>query len=205
MATILGDPGALIAEVSRRAHHKAVEIEDDARRRSDVILKNAAEETESLRQQSARDAERQASALARRNAARAELDAQRRFVVLREAPIDQVWRAAEERLRDLLRQPAYSEALKRYALRAARELGAGPIVLATDPIGHALLSAQTLEQWSKEAAVQFVRASEPAAAWGGLLATSGRSRLDFTFATRLAAAQAKLRERVFETLNKGTA
>lgn len=205
MATILGDPEALIAEVSRRAHHKAVEIEEDARRHSAALLKSAAEESESIRQQSAYDAERQAVALARRNAARAELEAQRRIVLLREQPIDRTWREAEKRLRDLLRQPDYLDVLKRYALAAARELGAGPIVLAVDPIGHALLSAETLERWSKEAGVQFLRAPEPAGAWGGLLATSGRNRLDFTFATRLASAQAKLRERVFAMLNQGTA
>lgn len=205
MATILGDPEALIAEVSRRAHQKAVEIAEDARRRSAAILDGAKEESESIRRQSEQDAERQVVALARRNAARAELEAQRHFVLLREAPIDRVWRTAEERLRDLVRRPAYLELLKRSAFHAARELGASELMLAADAVGHELLSAETLAQWSKEAGVQFRRASQPASAWGGLLGTSGRGRFDGTFATRLAEVQLRLRERVFQVLSKGTA
>lgn len=205
MATILGDPEALIAEVSRRAHHKAIEIAEDARRRSDAILEGAKQESETIRRQSEQAAESQVAALVRRDAARAELEAQRRFVLLREAPIRRVWQAAEERLRELVRQPAYLDSLKRCALRAARELGASELELAADPAGHELLSAETLEQWSKDAGVRFTRASGPASTWGGLLAISGRLRFDATFPTYLAAAQIGLRERVFRALTKGTA
>ena len=205
MATILGDPEALAAEVSRRAHHRAVEIAEEARRRGAAILEGAKQETESLRRQSEQSVERQVAALVRRNAARAELEAQRRFIQLREAPISRVWRAAEERLRELVQQPAYRELLKRCALRAARELGASELVLAPDPVGHKLLSTETLEQWSKEAGVQFRRAPEPAATWGGLLAVSGRFRFDATFRTQLALAEETLREQVFQILSKGTA
>ena len=203
MATILGDPEALIAEVIRRAHQKAVEIGEDARRRSAAILDGAKEESESIRRQSEQDAERQVTALTRRNAARAELEAQRHFVLLREAPIERVWHAAEERLQSLVHQPGYLDILKRYASRAPAELGGSEVLLAADPVGHELLSTETLAQWSKQAGVQFRRASEPAEAWGGLLATSGRSRLDFRFSTRLAAAHLSLRERVFQVLSKG--
>lgn len=203
MATILGDPEALIAEVSRRAHHRALEIAEDARRRAAAIVEGANEESESIRKQSEQDAERQVAALVRRDAARAELEAQRRFVVLREAPINRVWHAAEEELRNLVRQPNYRDVLKRYAMRAAHELGGSEVLLAADPVGHELLSAETLAQWSKEAGVQFRRASEPVAAWGGLLATSGRGRFDATFPTYLAAAQTSLRDRVFQVLREG--
>ena len=92
MAAILGDPEALAAEVSRRAHHRAVEIAEEAGRRATAILEGAKQESESIRRQSSEAAERQLAALVRRNSARAELEAQRRFVVLREAPIDRVWR-----------------------------------------------------------------------------------------------------------------
>ena len=203
MAAIHGDPEALAAEVIRRAQHRAVETAEEARRRSAAILEGAKQESESLRRKSQEVAEHQVAALARRNAARAELQAQRRFVQLREALIDRVWQAGEERLRDLPKQAAYRDALKRCALRAARELAASEVTLAADPPDHELLSTETLEQWSKEAGVQFRRAPGPATTWGGLVATSGRLRFDATFPTQLALAQGILRERVFGILLKG--
>ncbi|MGD1096062.1 MAG: V-type ATP synthase subunit E family protein [Bryobacteraceae bacterium] len=204
MAAILGDPEALLAEVSRRAHHRAVEIAEEAGRRATAILEGAKQESESIRRQSGEAAERRLAALVRRNAARAELEAQRRFIVLREAPIDRVWHAAEEELRGLVQQPIYQDVLKHCALAAARELGVSELVLAADPVGHELLSTEALEQWSEEAGVQFHRAKEPAATWGGLLATSGRTRFDATFPTQFSLAQVTLRERVFQILSQET-
>jgi hypothetical protein len=75
------------------------------------------------------------------------------------------------------------------------------LLLAADPVGHNLLSPEILEQWSKEAGVRFLRAAEPAATWGGLLATSGRTRFDATFPTQFALAQETLREQVFHVLS----
>jgi len=204
VAAILGDPEALAAEVSRRAHHRAVEIAEEAGRRAAAILEGAKQESESIRRQSGEEEERQLAALVRRNSARAELEARRRFVVLREAPIDRIWRAAEDKLRNLVQQPIYRDVLKRCALRAARELGVSELVLAADPVGHEFLSTEALEQWSKEAGVLFRRAQEPAATWGGLLATSGRTRFDATFPTQFGMAQATLRERVFQILSQET-
>jgi V/A-type H+-transporting ATPase subunit E len=191
--------------VNRRAHHKSVDIAEDARRRAAAILDSAREEAGSIRRKSKEEIERQVGVLIRRKAARAELEAKRRFLLLREATIKRVWDAAEQRLQEMLRQPGYSEVLKRCAMRAARELGAGELVLTADPIGHDLLSAETLEQWSQEAGVRFLRAAKPASSWGGLIATSGRSQFDATFSTQLAAAHQSLRERVFELLSKGKA
>jgi hypothetical protein len=71
-------------------------------------------------------------------------------------------------------------------------------------VGHELLSTEALEQWSEEAGVQFHRAKEPAATWGGLLATSGRTRFDATFPTQFSLAQVTLRERVFQILSQET-
>jgi len=220
VAAILGDPEALAAEVSRRAHHRAVEIAEEAGRRATAILDGAKQESESLRRQTADAAERQLAALVRRNSARAELEAQRRFILLREAPIDRVWQGAEERLRDLVQQPGYRDVLKRCALRAASELGITapslsrlgntvglPMVelfLAADPAGHELLTSETLDQWSREAGVRFRRAEAPAAAWGGLLATSGRFRFNATFPALFDLARVTLRERVFQILSKET-
>lgn len=202
MAAILGDPEALAAEVSKRAHHRAVETAEEAGRRAAAIVEGSKRESESIRRQSAEAAERQLATLARRNSARAELEAQRRFIVLREAPINRVWQAAEEQLRNLVRQPGYQDVLKRCALAAARELGVTELVLAADPVGHQLLSTEVLEQWSKEAGVRFLRAQEPAATWGGLLAASGRSRFDATFPTQFGLAKETLRERVFQILSQ---
>jgi vacuolar-type H+-ATPase subunit E/Vma4 len=206
VAKILGDPEALAAAVIRRAQHRAVEIAEDARRHAASILKSSEQESESLRRQSEDATERQVAALVRRNAARTELEARRRLTQLREEPVNRVWIASEERLRSLVKQPAtYRDILKCCALRAARELGAKELVLAADPVGHELLSAKSLDQWSKEGGVQFRRAPEPAATWGGLLITAGRLRFDATFPTQLELARVTLRESVFEILSRGKA
>lgn len=202
MSTILGDPEGLVAEVSRRAHHRAVELAEEARKRAAAILQDARVESESIRRESAEAVERQVAAVLKRNAARADLEAQRRFILLREAPLDRVWQALEKRLREIAAGPNYIEVLKAYALSAARVLGAADIVLAADPVGHELLSPDTLEQWSRESGTRFRRASEPAGTWGGLLASSGRLRLDATFPTRLAEARLSLREQVFKILSE---
>lgn len=201
MGTILGDPEALVAEVSRRAHQKAVQIAEDTRRRSAAILEGAQKESEAIRRGAALDAERQSVALLRRNAARAELESQRRFIEKREQPIERVWRAAEDRVRGLMKEPGYGEVLKRLAFRAAQELGAKQVTLASDGTGHALLTDDLLDRWSQESGVRLERAARPIAAWGGLIATSGRARLDLSFAARIASARAGLRERVFALLN----
>jgi len=205
VATVLGDPEALVADVLRRAQHRAVEIAEDARRHAASVLESAGRDSESLRTESAEATERRAAALARRNTARSELEAQRRFTQLREEPINLVWAGAEERLRNLVKQPDYRDVLKRCALHAARELGTTEFVLAADPTGQELLSTEILDQWSKEGAVQFRRAPKPAATWGGLLVTSGRLRFDATFPTQLELARVRLREKVFQILSKGKA
>jgi len=202
MPAILGDPEALIAEVSRRAHQKAVQIAEDARRRSAAILAGAKEESETIRGEAAEDAERQATASARRYAARAELEAQRRFIQLREEPIERVWQAAEDQLRDLVKQADYLRLLERLAICAARELNAGEVILVGDSAVYSELSDELLAQWSRDAGVAFRRAAAPSGEWGGLIATSGRTRMDLSFRTRLAAARSRMRERVFEILNQ---
>ena len=88
--------------------------------------------------------------------------------------------------------------MHRLALAAAHSLAAATVVLAADPVGHALLAPARLAAWSSTAEVQFRRAAEPAATWGGLIASDdgGRRQIDATFPTRLALAQEELRERV---------
>jgi V/A-type H+-transporting ATPase subunit E len=203
MAEILGDPEALAAEVTRRAHHRAVEVAEEARRRAAAILEQAKTECQALRGQAEQAAERQVAALHRKNAGRAELEGQRRFLTLREGPINGAWLGAEARLRALVAEPGYLKVLKRCALRAARDLGSSELTLSADPVGHQLLSPDTLEQWSRETGVQFRRAPEPAPAWGGLLTFFGRTQFDATFPQQLALAREALRERVFQILSQG--
>ena len=201
MAASLGDPEALVAEITRRAHQRALGLEEEARKLAAAILADAKEESESIRRRAQQEADDQLAALRRRSAAREDLEARRRIALLREEPIDRVWRATEERLHPLVQQPDYREVLKRLAFLAAHELGATECVLAADPTGHALLVPETLEEWSKEGGCQFRRAQEPAETWGGLLATSGRARVDATFPTQLALARRVLREEVFNVLS----
>jgi vacuolar-type H+-ATPase subunit E/Vma4 len=202
VAAILGDPEALIAEIRRRAHQRAVEIEEQARKQAAGIQEQAKEESEVIRRQFEQETETNLAALGRRSAAQGELEAQRHFALLREAPIERVWAEAESRLRNLVQQPSYGDILKRLAVRASRTLGASELAIAADPAGHALLSPDTLRQWSAEAKVTFRRSPEPAPAWGGLAATSGRARSDATFPSQLALARVILREKVFEILSR---
>lgn len=155
MPVSFGDLDALIGEIDKRSHQRAVEIAEESRRRAAAILEGSNEECESIRRQSADAAERQLAALVRRNAARAELEAQRRVILLREAPMVRVWHAAEERLRDLVRQPVYQDVLKNCALRAARELGAPELILAADPIGHELLTPESSRNGLRNQAFSF--------------------------------------------------
>ncbi|HXP86631.1 MAG TPA: V-type ATP synthase subunit E family protein [Bryobacteraceae bacterium] len=202
MAGILGDWVALIAEIKRRAQHRALEREEDASKRTSAILAEANERRATMLRRLEQESELELAAMIRRNSAKGELEARRRFTILREQPIDQVWQDAEARLRALVAQPEYLDVLQRLALLAARELGPGEFVLSGDPVGHSLLTPEVLKQWSARAQVKFVCAQHPADAWGGLLATSGRSRFDATFPTRLAVARRTMRERVFEVLTE---
>jgi vacuolar-type H+-ATPase subunit E/Vma4 len=200
---ILGDPEAFLAEVRRRAQQRAAGIEQDARQQAVAISTEAKKEAESIRHRIESEAQQETAAAVRAALDRGELEARRRQATLREEAIGRVWAAAESRLRELAAQPSYRDVLKRLALQAARELGGIEVVLAADPASHELLSPETLGAWSSEAGVRFRRAPAPADTWGGLLATCGRNRVDATFPTRLASAQALLRERVFELLSGG--
>jgi vacuolar-type H+-ATPase subunit E/Vma4 len=200
---IFGDPEALAAEVIRHAQQKAVEVAEEARRRAEGILARAEKQEESLRHIQEEAIQRELATRERRNISRAELDARRRFLQLREVPIERVWRAAEEQLRNLTKQPNYREVLKLCAMFAARELGVTELTLAADAVGHELLSSDALEQWSLQAGCSFTRARQPIDAWGGLLATTGRLRFDATFPTQLERARTTLRESVFHTLSEG--
>jgi vacuolar-type H+-ATPase subunit E/Vma4 len=200
---IFGDPEALVAEVIRHAQQRAVEVGEEARRRAEAILADAEKQDESLRHTQEEAIQRELATRQKRNVSRAELDGRRRFLQLREAPIDRVWRAAEEQLRNLTKQPNYRQVLKLCAIFAARELGVTELTLAADVVGHELLSVETLEEWSLQAGCSFTRARNSIQTWGGLLATTGRLRFDATFPTQLEWARTSLRESVFHALLEG--
>jgi len=138
VAGILGDWVALIAEIKRRAQHRALEREEDASKRTSAILAEANERRATMLRRLEQESELELAAMIRRNSAKGELEARRRFTILREQPIDQVWQDAEARLRALVAQPEYLDVLQRLALLAARELGPGEFVLSGDPVGHSL-------------------------------------------------------------------
>jgi vacuolar-type H+-ATPase subunit E/Vma4 len=202
MGAILGDVEALVAEILRHAHQCAVELDEQAKKQVSSILSQAQQETESVRARAEQETAEALKSLDRRSKAQGELEAHRRFASLREDPLDGVWAAAADRLRSLTSEPCYIEVLKHLAMTAARELARNNIVLAADPRGHELLTAERLKDWSAEAQVEFQRSPAPAPAWGGLLATSGRTRINATYSHRLALAKTVLREGVFDILTR---
>jgi vacuolar-type H+-ATPase subunit E/Vma4 len=202
-AAILGDPDALVAEISRRARQRAVSLEAEAQHQISTILDQAQKDCESIRAQEERETAAALESIAQRSKAQGELGARREFTLRREALLDRVWAGAEERLRNLTRESQpYLEILKQLALRGARELGGAEILLAADPVGHPLLTPDRLKEWSAEVHVEFRRAGQAAQTWGGLLATRGRTRFNASFPHQLAAARDSLRERVFQILTE---
>ena len=202
MAEVIGNVEDLAAIIRRSAQQQALSEEADARAFAQQKLAEAKTQATQIKEKVMVHAHRQAAVEARRILAQADLDAQHHRLHAREVLLDEVWQAAEQRLRDLPNQPAYASVLQRLAIAAARILGSGTIRLAADPAGHALLTAERLKAWTEEIAqelpVTFVCAAQPATTWGGLVATQegGRRQVDATFPTRLALAQETLRERV---------
>ncbi len=202
MSAILGDVEALVSEITRRARQRAVELETDAQREASRVMEEAAQESQAVRAQCERESAAELETIERRGKAQGELESRRHYTKLRETSLDRVWTAAEERLRRLTADPAYPEALKCLALDAARELAGKEVILAAGAEGHDLLTNDRLKEWSEEAQVEFRRAPEPASAWGGLVATQGRCRVNATFPVLLELAKTSLRERVFQALTR---
>jgi vacuolar-type H+-ATPase subunit E/Vma4 len=202
MAQIVGDLDELTSLIRRSARQEALDVEAAARRRAQQVQEEAHATAAALRAEALAAASLEAAEERRRALARAALDAQHRRLAARAALLEQVWVEAERELRLLPGQSAYDDTLRRLALGAAQTLGQDTIILASDAVGHELLTAERLAAWSVAAQVQFVRSDQPAPIWGGLLAwDAGRRRqVDASFATRLELARAGLRERVAEVL-----
>lgn len=202
MPEVLGDVGELVAVIRRTAQQEALNIAAESERQAQAILGKATAQADQIRTSALAQAQSRADQESRRLLARAALAAQRERLQAREELLARIWQSSEQELRALTAQPEYEHVLHRLALAAARSLAAGAVVLAADPVGHALLAPARLAAWSSAAEVQFRRAAEPAATWGGLIASDdgGRRQIDATFPTRLALAQEELRERVAELL-----
>jgi vacuolar-type H+-ATPase subunit E/Vma4 len=202
MAQIVGDLDELTGLIRRSARQEALDVEAAARRRAQQVQEEARTKAAALRAEILAAVGQEAAVERRRMLARAALDAQHRRLVAREELSDQVWTEAERNLRALPGQPGYDEVLRRLALAAARALGRDTVVVASDAVGHALLTAERLAEWSAAAPARFMRAEQPASIWGGLLAwdVDLRRQVDASFATRLALARSEIREEVAEIL-----
>ena len=200
MPEVIGELGGFLAEIRRQAQQRVMAIEQEAEKQASAILAEAASRIQQSAAEMDRKAARQTEQEARQIRARGELEARRLLLTRREALLEGVWKQAEARLRALVQSQNYREVLKRLALEAAGELAECEIILAADPVGHDLLTPELLESWSAESGITFRRSAQPAAAWGGLLATSGRMQCDNTLATRLALTSQTRREDVFQLL-----
>ncbi len=202
MPDIIGDLDELTGLVRRSARQEALDVAADAQRRAQQARERAAAQAQQVRDQLLAAAQGEVAQAGQRRLAQVALETQQRRLVVREALLDQVWADAEQRLREQVSHPSYADVLRRLAMAAAATLGQGPVVLAADPAGHGLLTAERLAAWSTEAQLQFVAAPQPAPIWGGLLAhdEGGRRLVDASFATRLALARADLREQVAQRL-----
>jgi vacuolar-type H+-ATPase subunit E/Vma4 len=202
MAQIVGDLDELTGLIRRTARQEALDVEAAARRRAQKVQEEAHTKAEALHAEILAAAGQEVAEERRRALARAMLDVQRRRLAARAELEELAWAAAEQELRGLPGRPAYEVVLRRLALGAAQALGQDTIILASDVVGHDLLTAARLAEWSIAAQVQFVRSEQPAPIWGGLLAwdAARRRQVDASFATRLELARTEIREQVAEIL-----
>ena len=207
MARMIGDVDELLAAVRHAARQEAGRVEREARAEAERIEEEARRDAEELRERQVAEARRSAERTARRELAEAGGEAKRRYLKAREELIGEAWHRAEESLGELTGNgDRYVEALRRLALLAARRLGGGAVVLASDGAGHELLTDERLEEWAREVEgvekSAFERADEPADIRGGLVASekNGRRRVDLSFAARLARAREELRGEIFREL-----
>lgn len=208
MRRIIGDVQELASAVGHITRSEADEIRRQAEQRAEGIRRAAGERAAEARTRVLEEAESEADRIRRRREAQTFRTHQQEYLRERERLLEEVWRRAEERLRSLRESPdGYVEALRRLAFAAARILGPGEVTLSSDPVGHELLTADRLEQWSLEfqqksgMEAAFQRSPAPIESSGGLIAGRGESRIDATFATRLVLAREEIRAEVFEQMS----
>jgi V/A-type H+-transporting ATPase subunit E len=185
----------------------------EAEERANRIREEARQKADTIRTERVCEARARAKQQYRQQRAEAAQTARRAYLTTREELLDQVWQQAEQQLRQLPDDTeAYANALHRLTRVAIQTLGTGRLLLAADPNGHKLLTAQRLQAWSESASdeygetVTLERADEPLNTWGGLVVTDGeqRRRVDATFATRLAVARQELRDTLFQYMVQET-
>lgn len=209
MAEMIGNLDDLITAIEHTARGEIQHKQSETGQQAEQILNEAREEGERIRQEILQRAGKQAEKKRQQQLAQAMDTAKQNYLTTREELLDQVWRQAEQKLRNLPdHSEAYVEALERLARLAAQTIAADHLILKVDPKGHRLLTNERLEAWSQsvsenlERPVTFERAFDPADSWGGMLVLEkgGRRQVDATLATRLEIAREEIRDRIFNHL-----
>lgn len=209
MRKSFGDPDALLTAVEHRSRAEARRRREEAEEEADEICRSARVEARTLQKEILEDARGRREREERRRRAEGEAEIRKIRLEAREEPLEAVWEAARERLRELIGDSgSYVDVLESLALEAAGLLPVEEIRLASDPRGHDLLTEERLEEWSRRAqealdrSVAFRRGPDPAEVEGGLVATDseGRTRVDASFEARLHAARETLRDEILDIL-----
>lgn len=216
MARVIGSLDDLEVAVAEATQRRARDRRAASLNEVQKIKDAAQSKADRLSEEIVAEAQVRAEEARRQRLAEATDVAQRQRLSAREALLDEVWAAAEERLRALAQADAeeqgatYAKVLRRLAFAAAETLGVQAVVLAADPKGHELLTQARLESWAKtfsqaiegEPKVTFERADAPLDAWGGLVAMDEeeRKRVDLRFSERLTVAREDIRDRVYRAL-----
>jgi len=198
---LFGNLDALVAHVRRRAEQRALATLAAA----DEQAKHIAEENAQRALEAAKAAEAagRAAVDAARKERQATLDAElrRRRLEARERRLERVWRAAEAELKEMsTRDGALLEHLPALARTAARQLGGDEVLIALDARHHAMVTADEVAGWAEVGRPRLRLEPEPLGSGHGLVARSGRARVDATVENRLKEARERLRGEIVALL-----
>ncbi|MEJ2070935.1 MAG: V-type ATP synthase subunit E [Syntrophobacterales bacterium] len=114
---------------------------------------------------------------------RASLESKRRVAEAKEVVMNRVFELARARLLAFRDSPEYPDWLRKMLLKAVSELGGGSCRLVAHPEDASRLTADLLDEVSRETGVSLELATDGQASPGGFLALSadGRLRYDATF------------------------
>ncbi len=212
MPRIIGDPDELTTTIRHLARSDAREINQQAKEKAERIRRKAWEKADRKREAILKQARDRARDIRRRRRVDVTREEKQAYLHAREELLDEVWKQAEAKLRDLTEnEDAYAEVLQNLALSGVRLIGPGDRILAADDKGQALLSEDRLLDWGRKAGeavggkVHFTRADDPLKTWGGLMISDaeGRLRVDATFASRLETARSDIPSKIMEKLVGG--